>query len=333
MLNKFLTAFVCTLITTICSAANYPVTNLNKLTGFAQQAHVTGGSGGKVVIVKDISTLKNELLGSEKKTIVIEGQIGSNSKQILVFGSNKTIVGSFNNLNVLNNIYLVSSANSSNVIFQNLIFKHDPKIRGNGDIQLYIASGNKYWIDHCSFVGHKWSVNDGSLDKLIHVGESADYITISHSLFANHKYGSIFGYSMEGYNSKYNGYPRMTLSNNYYNNIDVRSPGLMRYGYYHSYNNYISNYHLGYTLAQNARLLSEANYFESGYEKGIVDDKKENTSFTDVNSYPSSISSYSRPASWKVPYSYRTQTASFAKNWDMNYSGAQASSGKFVYPY
>lgn len=333
MLNKFFITFACILVTTVSHAADYPVTNLGKLTGYAKQARVTGGGSGKVVTVKDIAMLKYELLGNTPKTIVIKGRIASSSKQVLYFGSNKTIVGSFNNLNVLENIYLTSSSNSSNVIFKNLVFKHDPKIRANGDMQLYISSGNKYWIDHCSFVGHKWSANDGSLDKLLYIGETADYITISHSLFQNHKYGSIFGYSVAGYNSKYNGYPHITLSNNYYNNIDVRSPGLMRYGYYHAYNNYISNYHLGYTLAQNAKVLSEANYFEAGNEKGIVDDKKENTSFTDINSYPSSIKKYSRSLSWKVPYSYSVKAAGFARNWDINYSGAQASASKFVYPY
>lgn len=326
---------VCTtfLLINVSYASSYPNTNLNKLNGFAKQAHVTGGYGGKTIIVKDISNLKKEILGNEPKVIVVEGTIGSTAKQKLLLGSNKTIVGSFNNSNILHNIYLATSSNSSNIIFQNLVFKHDEKIKGNGDIQLYINYGQKYWIDHCSFVGHSWKLGDGSLDKLIYVGESADYITISHSLFSNHRYGSIFGYAMNGYKEKYVGYPRITLSNNYYDNIYVRSPGLMRYGYFHAYNNYVHNYHLGYTLAQNAKVISESNYFDSGYEKGIIDDKKGNTSFTDINSYPSSIKNYSRNASWSVPYSYQSQTANFSKNWNLNYSGAQSNASKFSYPY
>ncbi|MEX5539012.1 hypothetical protein ABFV54_28305, partial [Pseudomonas syringae] len=79
---------------------------------FHDNSFSAGGYGGKTIIVKDISNLKKEILGDDPKIIVVEGKIASTSKQKLLLGSNKTIVGSFNNSNILHNIYLATSSNS-----------------------------------------------------------------------------------------------------------------------------------------------------------------------------------------------------------------------------
>ena len=69
---------------------------------------------------------------------------------------------------------------------------------------------------------------------------------------SEHLYGLILGYpndDNEGRN--YIGYPHMTITNNYFNNVYVRSPGLMRYGYFHAKNNYVTNFNLGFTIHTN----------------------------------------------------------------------------------
>ena len=118
------------------------------------------------------------------------------------------------------------------MIFQNLTFNHSANINANDDIQMYITSGSNYWIDHVTFSGHSYSSSGSDLDKLLYIGDRADYITISNSKFANHKYGIILGHPNDG-NSSYNGVPHVTMSNNYFENLYVRGPGLMRYGFFH----------------------------------------------------------------------------------------------------
>ena len=66
----------------------------------------------------------------------------------------------------------------------------------------------------------------------------------------------------------YNGRPCITLCDNYYNNTITRAPGLMRYGYFHSFNNYVVNFDMGYTIYSACKLYSESNYFEAGTGKG-----------------------------------------------------------------
>nr|AAA24856.1 pectin lyase [Pectobacterium versatile] len=254
----------------------YPTTNLTGIIGFAKAANVTGGTGGKVVTVNSLADFKSAVSGSAKTIVVLGLSLKASALTKVVFGSNKTIVGSFGGYaNVLTNIHLRAESNSSNVIFQNLVFKHDVAIKDNDDIQLYLNYGKGYWVDHCSWPGHTWSDNDGSLDKLIYIGEKADYITISNCLFSNHKYGCIFGHPADDNNSAYNGYPRLTICHNYYENIQVRAPGLMRYGYFHVFNQPTSiNSTWPLQLRRNANLISERNVFGTGAEnKGMVDDK------------------------------------------------------------
>ncbi|KAJ3198066.1 hypothetical protein HK101_009496 [Irineochytrium annulatum] len=145
---------------------------------------------------------------------------------------------------------------------------------------MYITSGSNYWIDHVTFAGHSYSSGGSDLDKLLYIGDRADYITISNSKFANHKYGVILGHPNDG-NSSYNGVPHVTMSNNYFENLYVRGPGLLRYGYFHLKNNYANNFNQAITIGEKARIYSENNYFGAGAEKGGILDDKGNGEFTD----------------------------------------------------
>ncbi|MEC5344379.1 pectate lyase [Brenneria populi] len=311
---------------------SYPQTNLTGLIGFAKVAGVTGGTGGTVVTVKSLTELQSAVSGSAKKIVVLAASLSSSTLRKVTFGSNKTIVGSFGGANVLNNIHLRATSSSSNIIFQNLTFKHDVSIKANDDIQLYLNYGKGYWVDHCSWPGHTWSDTDGSLDKLIYVGDKADYVTISNCYFSNHKYGCIFGHPADDNNTSYNGYPHLTICHNRYENIEVRCPGLMRYGYFHVFNNYVNKFQLAFTVAQNANILSEKNVFGSGAEKGgIVDDKGNGSTFTDNGSSPTATASKSSAAKWAASsnYSYKLMSVSEAKSWAVAYSGAQNSALTF----
>lgn len=312
-------------------AANFPNTSTSGLTGFAGNAKnekgvsksaVTGGKNGSVVYISTLAQLQKHLPDSSSKILVIEKNISSNSKVTVNIGANKTLVGSYAN-HTLKNIYLRTTGASNNVIFQNLTFEHSANIKGNDDIQLYLTSGSNYWIDHVTFAGHSYNANGGELDKLLYVGQSADYVTISNSKFMNHKYGLILGYPDDS-NGSYNGLPHITIANNYFENLYVRGPGLMRYGYFHVKNNYVNNFSLAYTIATQAKIYSENNYFGAGSEKGYILDDKGTGYFKDVGSYPQVKNKTSPSISWnpKNNYSYQVSTPQYAKDFVTKYAGS-----------
>lgn len=161
---------------------SYPESKLTGLTGFALAAKVTGGWAGQVVSITTLDQLKANIGDTTPRVLVINSNISAASLTKVNMGANKTLIGSFQN-RTLENIHLRATAQSQNIILQNIIFKHSASIKANDDIQVYLNYGSQYWIDHCSFVGHSWSTTDGSEDKLVYIGEKADYATISNCFF------------------------------------------------------------------------------------------------------------------------------------------------------
>lgn len=312
---------------------SYPNTNLHGLIGFAKAANVTGGQGGPVVYVSTAEQLKSAVAGSDSRIVVIAQSIRVSQLTKLQLGSNKSIIGSFEGNNVLKNIHFRSWLNSGNIIFQNIVFQHDESINGNDDIQLYLTTGKGYWIDHCLWIGHSWSKNDSSLDKLIYIGEKADYATISNCYFKDHKYGCIFGYPAESH-QEYDGYPHLTVCHNYYHNIHVRSPGLMRYGYYHAFNNCVENFNLSFTIISYAKVVSEANYFIGDSPNAGLDDKGEGATFSDFGSIPDIKPVLSAPSNWTPGsnYSYNLMSADEARRWTSANAGAKYTENEFIFP-
>jgi len=323
--------------TTRASAEDYPTSGINGMFGFAAVSNVTtGGTGGEVVYVYNETQLSAQLSGSDKRIVVVAANISTSGKTQINLGSNKSIIGSYA-AHTLHNIYLRATSSTENMIFQNLTFSHDASINDNDDIQLYLHYARGYWIDHCTFSGHSYDANGSDLDKLLYIGgEKADYITISQCKFMNHRYGLILGYPDDGYQGSYDSYPRLSMFNNYFDNVYTRAPGLMRYGHFHIKNNYVCHFHLGFTIAQNARIYSEGNYFEGGNYSGTILDDKANGSFTDVGSYPT-VTGQSSPATSFNPadsYSgYRVETPEYAKSFATNWAGSQSSSSTWVFGY
>jgi pectin lyase len=333
LLAMFLTIFALPVSTS--AAVLFPNTSTNGIMGFAGNAKydngqwkesTTGGKGGRIVYINDLQELRSEVKGLTPKILVIEDNIKGDGKQKVQLGANKTIVGSYKN-RVLKNIYLETTPESKNIIFQNINFRHSKSINGNNDIQLYITHGYNYWIDHVSFDGHDYDPNGHDLDKLLYVGAKADYITVSNSKFQNHRYGLILGHPDDHSNS-YKGYPHMTIANNYFENLYVRGPGLMRYGYFHVKNNYANNFHLAFTIANQATIYSENNYFDAGYQGGGILDDKGNGYFIDIGSYPSYSSKYYRQISpstnWKPSkyYNYQVDSPIYTKEFVQKYAGS-----------
>jgi len=296
-----------------------------------EKASITGGILGQVVKVSTLSDLQKYATGSTAYTIVINGNISQSALTKVTVGKNKTFIGKFGSA-TLNNIHFRCISSSGNVIFKNITFKHDADKNENDDIQMYISDGNNFWLDHCTFVGHT-SKTETDVDKHLYVGLKADFVSVTGCYFGGHKYGLILGYPQENGAGTYDGYPRMTIANNYFYNNYTRAPGLMRYGYFHSYNNYVYGFHLGYTPYTGCNIYSEKNYFDKGSYAGNVVDDKGVGAFTDVDSVlTTSVSSLKTPAtSWRpsTNYSYSTRSATDARTWATKYAGAQSS--KIVY--
>ncbi|MEW5291491.1 type III helper protein HopAK1 [Erwinia papayae] len=303
-------------------------TGLAGMTGFAKAANTTGGAGGKVVTVSTVDELQKSLEGDEPTTIKLSKDLSSADKVVLKFGANKTLEGTSEGTG-LHNIYLASDKTAGNDVFQNLNFTHDDRYRANGDIPLFISNGSGYWIDHNTFSGTKDKDATG-LDKLLYVGGTADNVTLSNSVFKDNEYGVILGQPDDSASAKqtYGGYPRMTIANNVFDNLDVRAPGLMRQGKFDVYNNTINNFHLGYTIASNATVLSQSNYFNGGYDvnakssnSGVLDDKGDAAGFKDIGSNVSFKQS-SATTDWVPDYSRTIKTPEEANAYNLANAGA-----------
>lgn len=294
-------------------------------------ASVYGGVKGQTVYVTTLEDLVKYAQGNTPYTIVIAANIGANDLTKVVVGENKTFVGSYN-YHTLRNIHFRCGDKtvSGNCIFRNITFVHDSDKNENDDIQMYIGGGYKYWIDHCTWVGHE-QLLDTDVDKHLYVGGKADFVSVTSCKFMNHKYGLILGWpgDADADLNDYSGFPHMTLADNYFSGVVTRAPGLMRYGYFHSYNNYVYDFDIGYTPYTGVNIYSENNYFEKGNHGGFVVNEMGRGLFTDVGSVLSSdISNLSiGQTSWRpnANYAYTAMNAENAKKWVTNYAGAQNS--------
>ncbi len=303
--------------------------DMSGMVGFAKAANTTGGNGGEVVTVHTVDELQKSMTGDKARTVRLGADLSADSKVTISFGANKTLLGTGEG-NKLHNIYLTSDKTASNDIFQNLNFSHDSRYRENNDMQMYINTGERYWIDHDTFSGTKNEQPKG-LDKLLYVGGKADNVSLTNSKFQNNEYGVILGYPEDSAAAKatYAGYPRMTIANNYFNDLDVRAPGLMRHGQFDTFNNLIDKFHLGFTVTGDATVLSQANYFEKGVDVnnkpstgGVIDDYGD-ARFKDIGSNVT-FNQKSSTTNWTpTEYSRQVKTAEEARVYDLANAGAK----------
>ena len=332
-----------------------------------------GGALGKVVEVTTFDELKTACTSTEPLTILItkniSGVSGSSNYEIstapdgsrryycrdnyIYLQPNKTIVGSYAAHTLYNVYFRTYNENygpGHDIIIRNIDCTHDTEL--NSDNVWEFAYGWNYWIDHCDMEGHAQietsTLGSDDWDKLLNFKGTADYATISDCTFGHHEYGVLMGYptdTQETYDT-YNGKPCITLCDNYYNNVITRAPGLMRYGYFHSFNNYVVNFDMGYTIYSACKLYSESNYFEAGTGKGsVVNDRPGNDIsatypgvYTDsgsilTGSNYSLTASYAKACAWRPTsnYSYTAKTASDVKAYCMKNAGSKSGASAMTY--
>jgi len=337
------------------------------------KASTIGGLLGETIEVSTFDELQAACTSTEPATIVItndiSGKTGTSNYAIstgydggnryyckdnyIYLQPNKTIIGSYG-ANTLHNVYFRTYNESYgpgyNIIIRNIDCTHDSEL--NTDNIWEFAYGWNFWIDHCTFQGHD-AINTCSLgstdwDKFLNFKGTSDYITISDCKFGLHEYGVLLGYPTDDeatYNT-YNGQPCVTLANNYYKDTVTRAPALMRYGYFHSLNNYVYNFSMGYTVHSACKTFAEACYYEKG--GNVICDwnqiiypgayAEENSIFVDVSRTvqgegTTSNPSYSIACTWRptANYSYSALTAENAKSYCTTYSGAQSARSNMHY--
>ena len=340
----------------------------------AVKASDIGGALGKVVEVTTFDELKAACTSTDPMTILItkniSGKTGSSNYEIstgydggqryycrdnyIYLQPNKTIIGSYAAHSLYNVYFRTYNENYGpgyNIIIRNIDCTHDTEL--NTDNIWEFAYGWNFWIDHCDLEGHTQietsSLGSDDWDKLLNFKGTADYVTISDCTFGHHEYGVLMGYptdTQETYDT-YNGQPCVTLCDNYYNDTITRAPGLMRYGYFHSFNNYVVNFDMGYTIYTACKLYSESNYFEAGTGKGSVVNDRPGT--TDISAtYPgvytdsgsiltgsnySLTASYAAACTWRPAsnYRYTAKTASDVKSYCMTNAGSKSSASAMTY--
>lgn len=327
-----------------------------------------GGLFGEVVEAGDFNTLKKYAESDTPYTIVVTKNIKVNELNLngerymctagrIYLHNNKTIVGSYGNHTLFNVQFCTSSGKGvgDNIIIKNFDMQHDAESNNNDSIVCYFGSGKNIWVDHVTFTGHSnygYAPKTGKVDedKFLACCYDADYCTVSDCSFGGHKYGLILGYpdsSASNYN-KYDGYPRMTLAGNKFDDTNTRAPGLMRWGYYHSFNNYVNKFSMAYTVQANCRIFAENCYYTNG--GNVICDwnlssgemagsyaesgsKFSNCNRTVQGEGTKNNPSYSKPCSWrpKSNYTYTALSADNAKNYCSTYSGCQSLSGNMMY--
>ncbi|MDE6678181.1 MAG: RICIN domain-containing protein, partial [Ruminococcus sp.] len=322
-----------------------------------------GGLFGETVEVSTFNDLKKYAESDTPYTIVVTKNISvtelnmNGTRYMCTAGriyvrNNKTIIGSYNAHTLFNVQFCTSSSKGvgNNIIIKNFEMQHDAESNNNDSIVCYFGSGKNIWVDHVTFIGHENygyapKTKEKDEDKFLACCYDADYCTVSDCSFGKHKYGLILGYPADdaGNKAKYGGYPRMSLISNKFDGCETRGPGLMRWGYFHSLNNYVNNFSMAYTVMSDVNIYAENCNYENG--GNVICDWDKATYIGHYSESGSVFSGCKRTqqggdsnstadaSKWRPTgnYSYIKLTANEAKTYCSVNSGCQTSNGGMMY--
>ncbi|KAK6073875.1 pectate lyase B [Seiridium cupressi] len=265
--------------------------------GYAtQNGGTTGGRGGTTTTVSTLAQFTAAAGSSSSYVIVVSGAISGAAK--VSVKSNKSIIGKSGSS--LTGIGLTING-QSNVIVRNL--KISKVLADYGDAITIQASKN-VWVDH---VDVSSDLNNGKdyYDGLIDVTHASDWVTISNSYIHDHYKASLVGHS-DSNGDEDTGHLTVTYANNYWNNVNSRTPSF-RFGTGHIFNNYY--YALGdsgINTREGAQLLVESSVFESSATKAIFSDDSDEVGYAVVSDVAlgGSTNTAATGTLKSVPYSY-----------------------------
>ena len=263
-----------TLAVTNNGASIAAMTNGLPIQGFAAASGVTGGAGGRSIIV---TNLNNSGVGSLRQAVQyttgprivtftpgLTGtiQLGSPGNYLYVQSGDLTVDGVGAHITISGEVFKVAtSANKpvSNVIVKNLTFANT---RATLSAIMIDYGSNKVWVDHNTFYNN----SSGSTGEPITVwnhtgGDGLTGITLSWNRFNKPNIKSILVGSTEQ-NVKKN--TRVSIHHNWFNGADARNPRVHGGTLVHMWNNYISNWvEVGVAASAVADVLAENNIFNN----------------------------------------------------------------------
>jgi len=281
------------------------LTLLDERVGFGGQA--TGGADGCQYVV---TNLNNSGAGSLREGAtqgnrwIVFGVSGTiNVSSPIPIASNTTIDGRGASVTIRNHgLYMVEK--------QNVIISHVTITSVSDDgIQIRRQSAQDIWVNHVTIN----DVYDGYID----ITQGATNVTVSWSRFdpsPNREREKVMLIGADDPGDR-DDLTKVTLHHNYFNNTQQRNP-LIRAGYVHSYNNYITGWDIyGTGVGSDGRLLSERNIYDYGgghrarafapWGSGAANIRSTGDMFlSGASGQESNASSVSAP-----PYSYGADTA------------------------
>ncbi|CCF40509.1 pectate lyase [Colletotrichum higginsianum] len=223
-----------------------------------QNGGTTGGAGGASVTVSTVDQLVAAAQKEGPLTIFVSGALSGNVK--VRVSSHKTIIGEKGSS--LTNIGLFVRE-AKNVILRNL------KISGvkaaNGDA-IGIDRSTNVWVDHCDLSGDLSGGKD-DLDGLLDFSHASDWVTVSNVYLHDHWKGSLAGSADT--NTEDKGKLHITYANNYWYNINSRTP-FVRFGTVHIINSYYDKLLLsGVNPRMGAQALVQSTAFANSPARAI----------------------------------------------------------------
>jgi len=250
----------------------------------------TGGSGGTTVQVSTLAALTTAAASSAKSIIVITASMTGDA--VVDVSPNKTILGANGSI-TLTGIGL-RVLNSGNVIIRNLKIA---KVLAPGD-NIGIQASNQVWVDHVdlsSDMDHDKDFYDGLLD----ITHGCSGITVTNSFLHDHWKASLIGHSDS--NGAQDVAITVTMANNYWENLNSRTPSL-RFGHAHLFNNYYVDNGDGINTRDGAQVLAENNVW-SGCKDAIYE-TDEGFAVATGNDYGGLSDTAPQGNFTKAPYSY-----------------------------
>lgn len=217
----------------------------------------TGGSGGSVTTVTTLDALTSAVEGDDPKIVIISGTITGSDGAVVKVGSNTSVLGKSGAKLVGVGLRVLDE---SNVIIRNLIIQ---KVLAPTD-NIGIQSSTQVWVDHVDLSSdrdHDKDYYDGLLD----ITHGCSGITVTNSYLHDHWKASLVGHSDS--NGAEDVAIRVTFANNYWQNLNSRTPSF-RFGTGHIFNNVFDDNNDGINTRDGAQLLVENNVW-TGTDKPL----------------------------------------------------------------
>jgi pectate lyase len=219
----------------------------------------TGGGDAASVTVTNVDDLTMELQRPEPRVIFLSGVL-SPAATIKVTtdksmpGGNKTLLGVGDGSGLTGAGLDLSYAD--NIILRNL--KISKVSIGEGDAVTLLAS-HHVWVDHCDLSSERNGT--ASYDGLVDITHGSSYVTVSWTLFHDHRDTSLVGHSADMAQMTEDSALSVTYHHNLFSNIETGPR--VRWGTAHVFSNHFQNVGIfGVASESLAAVLVDHNLFE-----------------------------------------------------------------------